>query len=310
MKLVTYQYEGRTSVGAVVDDHVVEIPAVAPVGSPLGSVRDMVSLLELGPDALATADAAARAAHGSGACKGTCLEQAEVRLLAPVTHPRKIFCLAGNYAEHIIEGGGRPPEAEKATPHVFMKPPSTVVRGTNDVIPIPPVGQSIDWEGELAIVIGRRAKAVKAEEALDFVAGYTCMNDVSERELLIKERAETGAWESFFDWLNGKWLDGFGPQGPYLVTTDEIPNPHALDLRVRVNGETMQQGNTGQMLFRVGDIIEYISAICTLEPGDLISTGTPSGVGHARGLKLKPGDTVEVEIEKIGVLRSTVVTEG
>ena len=305
MKLVTYQYEGRTSVGAVVDDHVVDIPATAPTGSPLAGVRDMVSLLELGPDALATADAATRGAHGGGACRGTCLAEMEVRLLAPVTNPRKVFCLAGNYAEHILEGGGRPPEVEKATPLVFMKPPSTVVRGTYDVIPIPPVGQYIDWEGELAVVIGRRCKAVKADQALDVVAGYTCMNDVSERELKIKELPERGEREGWFDWLNGKWLDGFGPQGPYLVTADEIPDPHSLDLRVRVNGETMQESNTGQMLFHVGDIIEYISAICTLEPGDLISTGTPSGVGHARGIRLKPGDVVEVEVEKIGVLRST-----
>ena len=217
-----------------------------------------------------------------------------------------MFCLAGNYQDHIEEGGGKIAIQDKETPRVFMKPPSTTVIGPGDRILIPPVARSIDWEGELAVVMGRRAKAVKAEEALKYVAGYTIMNDVSERDLVIKERTDSRERDKWFDWLNGKWLDTFGPQGPWIVTSDEIPDPQSLEISTYVNGERKQNNNTGQMLYPVDMIIEYISAIITLEPGDLISTGTISGVGATTGTFMKPGDRVEIEISEIGVLRNGV----
>jgi 2-keto-4-pentenoate hydratase/2-oxohepta-3-ene-1,7-dioic acid hydratase in catechol pathway len=229
-----------------------------------------------------------------------------LRLRAPVPNPRKIFCLAGNYQEHIEEGGAKMAAQDRETPRVFMKPPSTTVTSPGDAILIPPVARSVDWEGELAVVMGRRAKGVKAADALRYVAGYTVMNDVSERRLLIKPRSETRPRDEWFDWLNGKWLDTFAPHGPWLVTSDEIPDPQVLEISTFVNGERKQHNNTGQMLYPVARIIEYISAIITLEPGDLISTGTIAGVGSTTGTFLQPGDRVEIEISGIGVLRNKV----
>ena len=229
-----------------------------------------------------------------------------VKFKAPVPRPRKVFCLAGNYQDHIEEGGRKMAEQDKQTPRVFMKPPATTVISPGDAIRIPPVARAIDWEGELAVVIGRRAKAVKAKDALKVVAGYTVMNDVSERKLLIKERSESRPQDEWFDWLNGKWLDTFAPQGPWITTTDDISDPQALEISTYINGERRQHNHTGQMLYPVANIIEYISAIITLEPGDIISTGTIAGVGATTGEFLKPGDTVAIEISNIGVLRNKV----
>jgi 2,4-didehydro-3-deoxy-L-rhamnonate hydrolase len=224
-----------------------------------------------------------------------------------VPNPRKVLCLAGNYQDHIEEGGrAKLQQQDVETPRVFMKPPSTTVIGPDAPILIPPVARAIDWEGELAVVIGRRAKGVQAEQARRYVAGYTVMNDVSERQLRIRERTASRPRDEWFDWLNGKWLDTFAPQGPWLVTRDEIPDPQTLAISTYVNGERRQHSNTAQMLCPIDRIIEYISAIVTLEPGDLISTGTVAGVGAATGTFLRPGDQVEIEIAGIGVLRNRV----
>jgi 2-keto-4-pentenoate hydratase/2-oxohepta-3-ene-1,7-dioic acid hydratase in catechol pathway len=232
--------------------------------------------------------------------------ESRVKLRAPVPNPRKLFCLAGNYQDHIEEGGGRMVAQDKETPRVFMKPPTTTVIGPDDDILIPPVAQAVDWEGELAVVIGRKGKAIKSADGLKHVAGYTIMNDVSERKLKIKERSSNRPQDGWFDWLNGKWLDTAAPQGPWMVTSDDIKNPQDLDISTFVNGARKQHNNTGQMLYYVADIIEYISAIITLEPGDIISTGTISGVGATTGTFLKDGDRVEIEISKIGVLKNNV----
>jgi 2-keto-4-pentenoate hydratase/2-oxohepta-3-ene-1,7-dioic acid hydratase in catechol pathway len=229
----------------------------------------------------------------------------QVKLRPPVPDPRKVFALAGNYAEHIMEGGRRLEQQDKETPRVFMKPPTSTVIGLNDPIIITDVAKTVDYEGEMAIVIGRRAKGIKAEDAKRYVAGFTILNDVSERRLVIRKRSSDREQDRWFDWLNGKWLDSFAPTGPVLTTLDEIGDPHNLKLQTRVNGEVRQNANTGQMIFHYNEIIEYISAIVTLEPGDLISTGTPAGVGATTGTYLKPGDTVEIEIEGIGTLRNT-----
>lgn len=230
----------------------------------------------------------------------------KVKLRAPVPNPAKLFCLAGNYQDHIEEGGGRISAQDRETPRVFMKPPTTTVVGQEDHILIPPIARAIDWEGELAVVIGRKGKAIASKDALKHVAGYTIMNDVSERQLQIKTRTSSRPKDEWFDWLNGKWLDTSAPLGPWMVTADEIKNPQDLDISTFVNGSRKQHNNTGQMLYYVADIIKYISAIITLEPGDIISTGTVSGVGATTGTFLKPGDRVEIEISKIGVLKNNV----
>ncbi len=319
MKLVTYTHKKQEAIGAVVADDRIVIDLAAADRSlarkerrkPHPFMADMVSLLEAGGKGI---QAARRAAKAGQARLGTPakadgkvgLPIGRVRLRAPVRCPKKVFCLAGNYQDHIEEGGGRMVLQDRQTPRVFMKPPSTTVIGPGDRILIPPVARAIDWEGELAVVIGRRAKGVKAEKALSYVAGYTVMNDVSERRLQIKKRTESRPRDQWFDWLNGKWLDTFAPEGPWIVTRDQIPDPQVLEIMTYVNGELRQNNSTSKMLYPVAKVIEYISAIITLEPGDLISTGTISGVGATKGEFLKPGDEVAVEVSGIGRLTNRV----
>lgn len=314
MKLVTYSAAGEQFVGAVVADDsvVVELRAAdrALARQEKRKIHpfftDMLALLSAGAKGLRAAKQAAAYAEGKEPNGKTIHALDAVRLRAPMPNPRKVFCLAGNYQDHIEEGGGKMEAQDKETPRVFMKPPTTTVIGPGDKILIPPVAQSIDWEGELAVVIGRKAKGVKAKDALKYVAGYTVMNDVSERDLLIKKRTDSRPRDEWFDWLNGKWLDTFAPQGPWIVTRDDIPDPQVLDISTYINGKRKQHNNTGQMLYPVDRIIEYISAIITLEPGDLISTGTVSGVGATTGTFMKKGDKVEIEISGIGVLKNSV----
>ena len=318
MKLATYASKGQQYIGAVVaDDKIVIDLAAADKALARREKRpshpflaDMLSLLDAGNKGLSAAKNAAAAAEKLGDAPKpdgkTSHLLSRVKLKAPVPNPRKIFCLAGNYQDHIEEGGGKMAVQDKETPRVFMKPPTSTVISPGDSILIPPIARSIDWEGELAVVMGRNAKGVKAKDALKYVAGYTVMNDVSERDLLIKNRTESRPQDKWFDWLNGKWLDTFAPQGPWIVTKDDIPDPQVLDISTYINGERKQHNNTGQMLYKVAQVIEYISAIITLEPGDLISTGTVSGVGSTTGTFLQPGDKVEIEISQIGVLRNKV----
>ncbi len=314
MKLVTYSAAGEQFVGAVVADDsvVVDLRAADRVLARQEKRKihpfftDMLALLTAGAKGLSAAKKAAASAADKKPNGKTIHALSKVRLRAPVPNPRKVFCLAGNYQDHIEEGGGKMETQDEETPRVFMKPPTTTVVGPGDKILIPPVARSIDWEGELAVVIGRKAKGVKAKDALKYVAGYTVMNDVSERDLVIKKRTDSRPRDEWFDWLNGKWLDTFAPQGPWIVTRDDIPDPQVLDISTYINGERKQHNNTGQMLYPVDKIIEYISAIITLEPGDLISTGTISGVGATTGTFMKKGDKVEIEISGIGVLKNSV----
>jgi acylpyruvate hydrolase len=239
----------------------------------------------------------------------------ELKLLPPVPRPNKLFALAGNYMEHIVESARAKPlsisATKKAAPHVFMKPPSTTLIGPGWPIAIPKVAQFIDYEAELAVVIGKRAKYVRAEDAPGVIFGYTCFNDISERRLKIWERPNPDQRDGWFDWLNGKWGDGFAPMGPWLVPAADLGDPHSLRISLRLNGETLQDASTAQMLFSCYQIVEYISHMLTLEPGDVIATGTPGGVGVARDpqVALKPGDRVEVEIDRIGILENPVEAE-
>ena len=319
MKLTTYKFKGIESVGAIVDNEKLIIDLANAEKTlarrekrPCSSYfTDMLTLLEAGSKGRTATRKIVRSVlenlHSSSKLDPRNTHPInKVRLRPPVPNPRKVFALAGNYQDHIEEGGGKMDAQDKETPRVFMKPPTTTVIGMGDRILIPPVARAIDWEGELAVVMGRRAKNVKSKDALKYVAGYTVMNDVSERKLLIKKRTEDRPQDGWFDWLNGKWLDTFAPQGPWIVTTEDIPNPQTVDISTYINGERKQHNNTKQMLYPVADIIQYISTIITLEPGDLISTGTVSGVGNTTGTYLKPGDKVEIEISKIGILRNSV----
>ena len=306
MKLATLISDGKACVGAVVqgDDRIIDLRQAARAqGEDPQIFGDMITFLESNGEGRSVA----KRLIDRGVAEGWGRPFGSEVLQAPVPCPRKLFAVAGNYLEHIEEGGRVAAPQDKETPRIFMKPPSSTVIGPGESIRIPPVAQAIDWEGELAVVVGRRAKAINADQALDHVAGYTIMNDVSERELKIWDRSESRAQDRFFDWLNGKWYDTFAPMGPWIVTTKEIPDPQRLDISTYVNGERKQHCNTAQMIFPVAMIIEYLSAMVTLEPGDVISTGTVAGVGAVSGQFLQPGDRVRVEISGIGQLDNDVV---
>lgn len=236
-------------------------------------------------------------------------DEEKVRLLPPNPAARKVLCLAGNYVEHITEGGRKLAEQDRQTPRVFMKPPSTTLRGPRDPIVIGRYARKIDWEAELAVVIGKKGKYISVEEAAAYVAGYSVFNDVSERSFKVWERSEARERDNFFDWLNGKWLDSFAPMGPSLVTRDEVSDVGNLHIRLDVNNEVMQEATTGQMIFSPEEIVSFISCFVTLEPGDVIATGTPGGVGAAKGIFLKPGDVVTTEIQGLGKMVNPVVGE-
>jgi 2-keto-4-pentenoate hydratase/2-oxohepta-3-ene-1,7-dioic acid hydratase in catechol pathway len=213
--------------------------------------------------------------------------------LGPLFRPRNVLCIGLNYKDHAAEGGVALPEK----PVVFAKLTGCIT-GPGDPIVLPPDTKEVDYEAELAVVIGRRCRGASTADALDYVAGYTCLNDVSARDF---QRGDG-------QWVRAKSQDTFGPMGPYLVTRQDIPDPQTLPIRCRVNGTTLQDSNTDKMIFGVRELIAFISRGITLEPGDVISTGTPHGVGFARKppIFLKAGDEVVVEIEGIGKLSNPV----
>jgi len=227
----------------------------------------------------------------------------DITLVAPIPQPRKnIMCIGVNYSEHAKETaahrehGGTPP----SHPVIFTKAPTTINRPYGEIEINPAVSTQIDWEVELGVIIGQKGKNIATEEAMNYVFGYTVINDVTARDLQARHK-------QFF---KGKSLDGSCPIGPWIVTADEIADPHNLTLRLLVNGEVKQNGNTQQMIFSIPDIITVLSQGMTLEPGDIIATGTPSGVGFSRNPPqfLQPGDIMVSEVEGIGILRNTIVS--
>ena len=295
--------------GALVGDVVVDLAEnCALIGEHCGCAASVVDLLAC-PECQAAARRALVAADLAGG-----LDLSEARLFAPVPVPGKLFCVAGNYASHIQEGAkGQTREMHKsdqATPRIFMKPSTNTVCATGDPVLVTRTSTFVDYEGELAVIIGRSGKYIKAEDALRYVGGITCMNDISERRLQVWERPETRPWDRFFDWLNGKWFDNFAPMGPCAVPLGDVEDLQNLKLQTRLNGEVKQDASTADMIFTVAELIEYLSQMVTLQPGDVIATGTPAGVGHAQELAMKPGDVIEVEIEGVGTLRNPVEAEG
>ena len=225
------------------------------------------------------------------------LVPADSRLGPPVTGTGKVICVGLNYRDHADEtGAAYPPE-----PILFMKATSAL-QGPNDDVWIPRGSVKTDWEVELAVVIGQRAKYVEAEDALSYVAGYCVMNDLSEREFQIERGGQ---------WDKGKCCDTFGPLGPYLVTRDEVPDPQNLAMWLEVDAHCYQNGNTGNMIFGVAELVSYISGFMTLFPGDVISTGTPAGVGLGQRppLYLRAGQTVQLGIEGLGEQRQQTVND-
>ncbi len=267
---------------------------------------DLLALLPGGPQF----DAAAKLAKWVESSSLAGIEPAKAELLVPIPKPNKIFLLAGNYAEHIKEGGGVAAERAETFPYVFMKPPSTTLNHPSKPVVVPKVSPgAIDWELELAVVIGKKCKGVSEAEALKYVAGYTIVNDISNRKFRPNPGRKKRDRDAFFDWLHGKWHDTFCPCGPCIVSADAIPDPQTLPMKLTLNGQTRQDANTSMMIFPLAAVIEFISAMVTLEPGDIISTGTPSGVGNATGTYLKPGDVMHGTIGGIGTLLTTMAAE-
>src|SRR5881628_178615 len=260
MKLATFTHDGATRIGVVTGEEIVDLASAAPT-----LPRDMVAFLAAGDAAIAAARQAERGARGR-------LPLADVRLHAPVLHPPKFLAIGLNYADHVRESGLEPP----AVP-VFFNKQATCVAGPYDPIHLPRVSPLLDYEGELAFVIGRRCRHVPRGRAHEVIAGYLVVNDVSVRDWQLRTPTMT----------MGKLFDTHGPMGPWLVTPDEIGDPHALELRTWVNGELRQHSNTRELIFDCFAQVEHLSTAFTLEPGDVVTTGTPSGVTTSPGSSVK-----------------------
>ena len=298
MRLASYLVDGQPRAGVVASDQTLVAVSDLVAGGP----SDMLAILAAGPSLWDRLRAAASFAHG-----GQALSSA--RLVAPIPRPRRnLFCVGWNYSEHFAEGQGfrgpnDSPQDLPEYPALFSKQPNTVVGPEAPVWHSAPVSNELDWEVELAAIVGRPGRDISEDRASEHVFGYTIGNDVSVRDV---QRRHGGQW------FKGKSFDSHAPLGPWIVTADELGDPHTLRITLRVNGVTKQDSNTRFMVFRIPRIIKELSTGVMLEPGDVVLTGTPEGVGFARKPPefLKVGDVMEAEIERIGVLRNTVATYG
>jgi len=315
MKLVSYDLQGQARIGVLSNEIVVDLvsakkelaDSLTSEFTSIARVSDMLSLLDAGEPALRAvkslvhevlsfiedkSDASLRKASVT-------VPMAEVCLAAPIPRPRKnLICLGLNYHDHWAETAGRRGEPLPSVPVFFTKSPTAVIGPFDDIV-YPSATTELDYEVELAVIIGRRGKDISIEDAFDYVAGYTILNDVSARDLQRRHQ----------QWFRSKSLDTFAPLGPYLVTKDEIENPHGLSMELTVNSEIRQKSSTGNMIFKIPEIVEVLSQDMTLEPGDIIGTGTPAGValGMSPPRYLKVNDVVEARIEGLGHIRNRVV---
>ena len=316
MKLVTFEFQNQERIGAVdsqgriVDLHRAyasylknyEKNAQADQLAPIVLGADMIQFLKRGIPALAAARAALAHGADSGTADDLVFERSQVRLKAPVPRPGALISAGKNFSDHVSEMSSK---KGPLAPVAFLKLPGSVI-GPEDDIPYPAEIKNLDYEVEVAVVIGRACADVTAEDALEYVAGYSAFNDITARDVIRAEN-KTGIH------LMGKSFPGFAPMGPYLVSADEFPDPQSLKLRLRVNGETRQDSNLGYMIFTIREMIAYWSQM-GLNPGDVLTTGTPKGVAAGRKPDqvpwwLKPGDLVEAEVDGIGCMRNHVVTE-
>lgn len=312
MKLITFTTAGFSRIGAIVEgEKVVDLnyayqaqlqsegkyryEAIAEAYVP----AKMEGFLEGGNDSMEIAKSAINyALSNTGNFKHQLIyDKSEVKVNAPVTNPGKIFCVGHNYREHILEMGRDIP----TNPVLFAKFANTVI-GPEDDIPFHPISEQLDYEAEFTVIIGKQARNVSEEDALGYVAGYTIANDVTYRDLQRRT----------LQWLQGKTVDGSAPMGPWMVTSDELTNPSGLGVVLSVNGEVRQKTNTENLVFSVPHLVSFLSKLVTLEPGDIILTGTPGGVGVAMDPPtfLKDGDVVKIEIDQVGILENKVVLQG
>jgi 2-keto-4-pentenoate hydratase/2-oxohepta-3-ene-1,7-dioic acid hydratase in catechol pathway len=283
MRFITIQREGYVEPGVMIDNEAIGLRGAG--------FQNVISVIAGGADAL---DRVTRWIDSPPS--GERLDAATVRLAAPVPRPPKIICIGLNYRDHAIESNLPIPE----TPTVFAKFPTAVI-GPGASIVLPKNSSRPDYEAEMAVVIGRGGRHIAASAWRDHVFGYTCLNDVSARDFQMATS----------QWMIGKTFDTFAPIGPWIVTADEIEDPHNLEISLTIDGEELQHSNTKNLIFRIPELIAHLSSVFTLEPGDIIATGTPSGVGFARKPPryLKAGDTCTVRIDGIGELTNPVVAE-
>ena len=283
MRLISFHKNGGYSAG------IVQNSGVFPLSN--AGFEDAVSFIAGGAKARMHVEGLVKSASARDL-----LPLDSVRLSAPIPRPPKILCIGLNYRDHAKESNMEVP----SVPTVFAKYASSVI-GPGEPIVLSAATQKPDYEAEFAVVIGRRAKQVQRAQWSDYVFGYTILNDVSARDVQLATS----------QWTLGKSFDTFAPMGPHVVTADEVRDPHALDIRLSINDETLQHSNTRELIFGVPELIEYLSRMMTLEPGDIISTGTPAGVGLGRTPPrwLRPGEEVHIEIEGIGSLRNPVIAE-
>ncbi len=298
MKLVTFQYAEQQSVGALLDDaRVLDLNVAlrdyAGSAMQIPFMTDLQHLLQHGPDALKIVAETVESVRRSNSLSGI-RTLSDVRLLAPILNPQKIVAIGQNYRDHCAEQGLEPPEK----PIIFAKFPTSIIGPNQTITWDPALTSEVDYEAELAVVIGQKARNVAQDEAFEYVAGYMNANDVSARDLQFGDR----------QWVRGKSLDTFCPTGPYLLTKDDVVDPHALSIRSILNGTVMQNSNTRNLIFSIPFLIAYASRAFTLLPGDILLTGTPPGVGVFRNPKvlLKPGDTISIEVEQLGTLTNIV----
>lgn len=265
---------------------------------------DLLALFEAGPGAMT----AAREVEARG---GAGVPLSSVKLLAPIQRPGKLLAVAGNFQAHIEEGGGTRVDKAKIVPKLFMKPSSSII-GPGEAVTLPTVSNALDWELELAIVIGTGGRDIPVAKARDHIGGYSVINDISARAMQwgVAGR-EPGGFDDFFDWLNGKWGDGFAAWGPWITTTDAVkPDPNQLEMTLKVNDKVWQHGSTSDMIFSPEEIIAHASRWMTLEPGDVIAGGTLDGTGDAVSVYLKAGDVMTGWIGDLGTLITPVVAAG
>ena len=295
MKLGTFRRQNVTFIGVLDVDGAAAVDLAAAAAATPGYQEDR----QLFSDMRTTLPAVGRIAGLLKACPAPerfKFPLSELEVLAPIANPNKIICIGLNYLDHAIES-----HAEVPTEPVVFTKFRTSITGPNQPIRLPRISDSVDYEAELAVVIGKTGKRIAEEAAMDYVAGYTAFNDVSARDL----QSRGGQW------TKGKALDSFAPLGPYLVTKDEIADPHQLSIKLELNGKVMQDSSTSQLIFKIPQLISFLSELFTLEPGDLIATGTPPGGGMARKppVFLKPGDNVKVIIAGVGELANPVVAD-
>lgn len=297
-RLLTFDTAAGPRAGVLIGDTIHDAATLANIDS-YATVR---GVLDDWPNADALFAAAASRPSSDGIPLG------QVRLLAPILYPGQIWAAGANYQDHISEMGDTPYPAVNAKtvaggrPWHFSKTIRSAIVGHDTINPLPHYSETVDWEIELAVVIGRTASRVAAKDALDYVAGYTIANDLSARDYVARPGI-AGDSPFRFDYVSHKGFDGACPMGPWITPARDIPDPHNLDLKLWIDGELMQDSNTSYMIFDIGEQIEELSARATLHPGDVIMTGTPHGVGMGRGIFLKPGQQLRLQIEGIGELR-------